>query len=54
MKNLALIVILSVFLCSCAENSKIAEAKAKYQAETNDRLDQTQSSTDGLFKDMSN
>jgi hypothetical protein len=52
MKNF-ISLILFIFLASCA-NQKALEAKAKHQAESGNRLNQSQQNTESLFDELDN
>jgi hypothetical protein len=52
MKNFILLISL-IFLASCS-GQKALEAKARHQAQTGDRLNQSQQNTENLFDELDN
>jgi len=52
MKKLIILLFLITTTTACSSNEKALEAKAKHQAETGNRLNESQKNTDGLFKNL--
>ena len=47
-----IIFILFICIVSACSNQKALDAKAKHQAESGNRINESQKNTDGLFKEM--